>query len=140
MTINIINKKNYTKIPNKKHLTTWTHQIIKKCLNININITNKLHIKILNKKYRNINKFTDILTFKNEYIIKNTVGDIIICKQLIKKNKHNTFENWHNIITHGLLHLLNYDHKKNYDNYIMCSIQKKIGMSGIEPPTTTTSK
>lgn len=140
MTITIINKKNYTKIPNKQHLTFWINKIIKKQLNININITNKLHIKILNKKYRNINKPTDILTFKNEYIIKNTIGDIIICKQLIKSNKQKTLENWHIIITHGVLHLLNYDHKKNYDNYIMCSLQKKIGMSGIEPPTTTTSK
>lgn len=140
MTITIINNKNYTKTPNKKTLTFWINKVIKKQLNININITNKLHIKILNKKYRNINKPTDILTFKNDYIIKNTIGDIIICKQLIKRNKQKTLENWHIIITHGVLHLLNYDHKKNYDNYIMCSLQKKIGMSGIEPPTTTTSK
>lgn len=140
MTTNIINKRKYIKIPNNIQINTWVNQIIKKHLNININITNKTQIKILNKRYRNINKSTDILTFKNEHVIKNTIGDIIICKQLIKnKNKHK-FENWQKIIRHGILHLLNYDHKNNYDNYIMSSLQTKIGMSGIEPPTTTTSK
>ena len=45
---------------------------------------NKKEIQKLNKKYRGINKPTDVLSFsaaKN----KNIFGDIIICKEIIEK-------------------------------------------------------
>lgn len=94
-----------------------------------LKISKKRYIKTLNKRYRKINNYTDILTFKekNKFLI-------IICIDLIKENEINK------ILIHGLLHLIGYDHEKEKDNKIMNNISFKIGMSGIEPPTFTTSK
>ncbi len=134
MKINLINKpkKNHNA---KKKFTKLIKKIIKKKININIKIINSRCMKIMNKKYRKIYSNTDILTFKNK-ITKNILGDILICETFIKKKK----EKLQTIILHGILHLLKYNHKNNTDNKIMTNMQNKIGMSGIEPPTTTTSK
>lgn len=98
----------------------------------NIFYINEYNIKIINKKYRNKNKKTEILSFKNN----NTLGDIIICKNIIAKKKKNLKKT----ILHGLLHLLGYKHAYNTDYKIMKKLEHIIGMSGIEPPTITTSK
>lgn len=138
MKINIITKtpnttlKNYTTII-KYILTIKTQKII------NIKITNEKNIKILNNKYRRKNTSTDVLTFKNENIEKyKIIGNIVLCPKIIfKKHKKICFKK---IIIHSILHLLNYDHIEKKDFIIMSEIEKKIGMSGIEPPTITTSK
>lgn len=97
--------------------------------NIETKNVNKYIIKALNKRYRKKNNPTDILTFREINIFY-----IIICIDLIKKNKIDK------ILIHGVLHLIGYDHKKLKDEKIMNKIGFKIGMSGIEPPTITTSK
>lgn len=137
MKVNIINK-----IPNKiKNKILNTIKCIlknKKNKTINIKITTAINIKILNKKYRGKNKETDVLTFKNENIkLHNDIGTIILCPKIMKKTKKNY---WETTLIHSILHMLNYDHLKNKDFVIMSKLEKKLGMSGIEPPTITTSK
>ena len=109
------------------------NKIIKKNYGINIIILSKKEIKILNKKYRKVNKETDILTFSNDIQI-NLLGDIILCMEVIE----NTYIN--KTLIHGILHLLEYNHIQLTDAKIMHQVENKIGMSGIEPPTITTSK
>ena len=67
-------------------------------------------IKKLNKKYRNINKPTDILSFP----LSKTSGEIFICKSEAKKEMVKFDRAYDNFITflfiHGLVHLKGYDH------------------------------
>lgn len=136
MKINIINK-THNKI--NKYIFNKINFILKKHKTIDIKITNEKEIKILNKKYRKKHTSTDVLTFKNENIKTiNNIGCITLCpKIMFKKHKKNC---WEKIIIHSILHILNYDHLEKKDFTIMSKIEKKIGMSGIEPPTITTSK
>lgn len=111
--------------------------ISKKKIKINIKVISEKKIKTLNKKYRQKNKGTDILTFKNEILNKKKyIGDIILCLKIMNK-KRITLEKG---VIHSILHLLEYDHLKKKDSKIMQQIENKVGMSGIEPPTITTSK
>ncbi|CAB3976408.1 rRNA maturation RNase YbeY [Candidatus Azoamicus ciliaticola] len=138
MKVNIINK-TPNKIKNKILDTAKYILKNKKNKTINIKITNEKNIKILNKKYRGKNKTTDVLTFKNENIkIHNDIGTIILCPEIMKKTQKKN--HWQKTLIHSILHILNYNHIKNKDFIIMSKIEKKIGMSGIEPPTITTSK
>ena len=87
-------------------------------------LSNNKKIKILNKKFRNKNKHTDILSFPFSSKIENLkeiyLGDIIISfnymnkpKNLINKEfKKKTIK----IFIHGFLHLLGFDHI-NYKSY-----------------------
>jgi len=64
----------------------------------------------LNKKYRGKNKVTDVLSFGSE------LNEIVICLREVKKNakKYNsTFKKeLVQVLIHGILHLLGYEHEK----------------------------
>lgn len=93
-------------------------------------------IKKLNKKYRNKNETTDILSFPfyekrklNQLIKKKEkiyLGDIIININKITKKSKNFFfiKYFDKIWVHGLTHLLGYKHKSNQDYLAMTKIEK----------------
>ena len=96
-------------------------------------LSNNKNIKILNKKFRNKNKHTDILSFPFERKMKNSkeiyLGDIIISYEYMDKLndlKKNFEENTVKIFIHGFLHLLGYDHIKDKDYKIMLQAENKI--------------
>ena len=114
----------------KKHIY-YIKKIIKNNTKINIYKTDKNHIKKLKKKYKKENKTTDILSFTSKNKLDN---DIYIYNTETYKKKISK------LIIHGTLHILDYTHNKKNDSQIMLALEKIIGMSGIEPPTITTSK
>jgi len=93
----------------------------KKPINHTIFLTNNRKMKALNKKFRNKNKTTDVLSFpfnnkKNNK--KNTyLGDIAISYEIINKRSKNSnfFIEFDKMWVHGYLHLLGHDHKKKKD-------------------------
>ena len=99
-------------------------------------LTNSLNMKKLNKKFRNRNKATDVLSFpffssNNLRSInkkKFYLGDIATCYEIInnRSQKNNFFSEFDKVWVHGLLHLIGYDHIKNQDYYIMDKIEKTI--------------
>ncbi len=94
-------------------------------------------IKKLNKKFRNKNNSTDVLSFPfyNKVEFKKKIkqdkevylGDIIININKIK-NKNNKVKfriEFIKLWIHGLAHLFGYDHKKDKDFYNMTNVEKK---------------
>ena len=87
-------------------------------------------IRLLNKKFRNKNKSTDVLSFpfyKAEDIkkFKNRniyLGDVIL--NYHKINKNNFKKNFNKLWIHGFLHLFGYKHHKDKDFYKMNKIEK----------------
>ena len=99
-------------------------------------LTNSLNMKKLNKKFRNRNKPTDVLSFpsfssQNLKLIKEKniyIGDIAISYEIINSRSKNFFSlsEFDKVWIHGFLHLLGYDHVKNKDYYKMNKIEKRI--------------
>ena len=94
-------------------------------------------IKAINKKYRKIDKPTDVISFaleenqKEQVFLKNRVlGDIYIS---LDKAKKQAIEYGHSLrrelcflAVHGLLHLLGYDHNTKEEEKIMFKKQELI--------------
>ncbi len=81
-------------------------------------LTNNEKIKKLNKKFRNQNKPTDVLSFPLKDNYKKTyIGDIAVSYEIINKRaKLSNFNlEFDKMWIHGYLHLIGYDHKKNKD-------------------------
>ena len=103
---------------------------------ITVLLTNNKKIKLLNKKFRNKNKSTDILSFPffdkinlNKNLKSNNIylGDIAISYEDFSKKNINNFQNgFIKIFIHGFLHLLNFDHKSKKEYEIMHSVENKI--------------
>ena len=99
-------------------------KFVNKRIYLTLLLSNNKNIKKLNKKFRNKNTTTDVLSFpsfeKNEINkkLRNKeevyLGDIIVnLKKIKNKNKKNNFKlEFDKIWIHGLVHLLGYDHKK----------------------------
>jgi probable rRNA maturation factor len=109
-------------------------RFIKKKVSLTILLSNNRNIKRLNKKFRNKNKPTDILSFplekkfnlkKNPYL-----GDIVISYEFMNKPKTLKNLEFKNKVTkifiHGFLHLLGYDHHKIKDFKKMIKEEEKI--------------
>ena len=99
------------------------YRFIKKKISLTIILSNNKNIQKLNKKFRNKNKATDVLSFPSEkkINIKRSpyIGDIIIGFEFINKPRTLSTLDFKNKVTkifiHGFLHLLGYDHVKLKD-------------------------
>ena len=103
-------------------------------------------IRKLNREYRGIDKTTDVLSFpifekdELEAIRKETdenkkiklleLGDIILCMDVVEKQavEYGTgiLRETLYMITHGMCHLLGYDHIVQEDKIIMRSLENKV--------------
>jgi len=101
---------------------------IKKEVNLSLAFIGSGRMRKLNRKYRGKNRVTDVLAFPESEVLFEKfkigplqkvkgLGEIVICLREVKKNAkrfNSTFEKeLANVLIHGLLHLLGYDHEKN---------------------------
>ena len=99
------------------------YRFIKKKVSLTILLSNNKNIKKLNKKFRNKNKATDVLSFPSEKKINikksSYIGDIVISYDFMNKPKALSILEFKNKVTkifiHSFLHLLGYDHIKLKD-------------------------
>ena len=103
---------------------------------ISVVIVDKDKIHEINKTYRNVDKVTDVISFAfedNRGITPNGIrilGEIYLC---MDKAKEQAIEYGHSnkreicyLVTHGLLHLLGYDHEKEEDKKEMRTKEEEI--------------
>ena len=110
------------------------YRFVKKKVSLSVLLSNNTNIKKLNKKFRNKNKPTDVLSFPSEKKInikKNSyLGDIIISYEFMNKPKFLTNLEFKRKVTkifiHGFLHLLGHDHIKLKDYKKMFRQEEKI--------------
>ena len=110
-----------------------------KRVSLTLLLSNNRCIKKLNKKFRNKNKSTDILSFpfnKKIKISKETyIGDIIISFNFMDKPKSQNLKIFREKVVktfiHGYLHLLGFDHIKNKEYKKMLNEEEKLYKSVI---------
>lgn len=134
-------------INNNKELVEETEQMkdfIKYCVKklklknviFNVIIINNKKIHEINKKYRKIDKPTDVISFALEDSKENftskirMLGDIYISYEKVKSQaleyNHSLVRELCFLTIHGLLHLLGYDHMKKEDEIRMFELQKEL--------------
>ena len=135
----IINDTNY-KIENLDTLNNYLNFLVKKrnledaIFNIIFVTSEKIHE--INKEYRNVDRVTDVISFALEDSIEGYVeeirmlGDIYICVEKMKEQaelyNHSGLREMCFLTTHGLLHLLGYDHMEEDDEKVMFSLQEEL--------------
>ena len=128
-----INYQNFTSYKTKQFEEKY-HNIAKYTLdrfnlkgNVELSVTfvSKNKIKEINNMYRHIDRVTDVISFENDEGFESydgfiTLGDLFICVNKAKmqaKNYGHSFEReMCFLFTHGLLHLLGYDHTKSLED------------------------
>lgn len=101
---------------------------------VNYAFVRKGQIRKLNKKFRKVDKVTDVLSFPdgdwNPETNKKFMGDVLICKAVAKKQAKMFGQSLAREITflqvHGTLHLFGYDHMEPADEAKMLGRQREI--------------
>ena len=108
---------------------------------VSVSIVDNKYIHKINKKYRGIDRPTDVISFafldgevNKEALFHNKstvcLGDIYIsldkAKEQAEEYQHSLERELSFLFIHGLLHLLGYDHMKEEDEKVMFSLQEEI--------------
>ena len=94
---------------------------------VSVLLTNDSEIRQLNKKYRNIDKATNVLSFsiENDAYLNDLkmIGDLVLSKERIINEAHEqkkTFnEHFAHLLIHGFLHLIDFSHESQKDSNLM---------------------
>ncbi len=132
---------NYGKeIPNYEEIENYVEYLVKElnldnCMFNIIFITNK-EIHKINKEYRKVDRPTDVISFALEdnkdieYKDFRLLGDIYISVdraiEQAKEYNHSLKRELCFLSTHGILHLLGYDHQTKKEEEIMFTKQKEL--------------
>ncbi len=123
---------NYHDIFNSILLKTKNVLEINKNIELNIKVIDDKEMISLNKETRNINKTTDVLSFPMNIHYGDTefLGDMFISLDVAKKQAEEQNQTLKTelsfLFTHGLLHLLGYDHDNKKNEVKMFEIKDKI--------------
>lgn len=122
-------KNNQRKITiNKKDIARIAEKILKikgfKNAELSILFTGKRNICTLNKKFRNINRPTDVLAFsmregEDVDLHPELLGDVVICPEIAQSEIYLC-------LVHGILHLLGFDDSTDKKHSIMKKEQNRI--------------
>jgi metalloprotein, YbeY family len=143
----------YLNIKEDKTYEKTVEKVINKCfeeeglidskLIITITFTTPEEIRKINKKYRKIDRATDVLSFpmfekqeleekiKNkDFLYEDVLGDIIISIDKVKEQAeeygHSFERELSYMLVHGFYHLMGYDHIEEEDKKIMRPKEEKI--------------
>lgn len=134
---------NEEEIINKVVQTVLELENIKHELEIYITLTNNEEIHKINNEYRQVDRPTDVLSFpmyereeiprlreEKEDDVEEVLGDIIISIPKIKEQAEEYGHSYERelayLTTHGMLHLLGYDHMIEEEKVIMREHEEKV--------------
>ncbi|MBO5142422.1 MAG: rRNA maturation RNase YbeY [Clostridia bacterium] len=134
---------NEEEIINKVVQTVLELEYIKHDLEIYVTLTNNEEIHKINNEYRNVDRPTDVLSFpmyEREEIpklrqekqddIEEVLGDIIISIPKIKEQAEEYGHSYERelayLTTHGMLHLLGYDHMIEEEKIVMREHEERV--------------
>lgn len=123
-------------IPLIEEAITTVLKLEKKSLDceISISFVDNNEIRQLNKKYRNVDRETDVLSFPMEegdkIISMNILGDIVISLEKAleqsKEYKHSLKREIIYLTVHSMFHLLGYDHMTEDEKHTMRNKEKEV--------------
>ena len=108
------------------------YRFLNKKISLTLLLSNNKSIKKLNKKFRNKNKSTDVLSFPFENKKKkgSYIGDIIISFNFMDRPKNQNLKLFKDKVIktfiHGFLHLIGFDHIKLKDYKKMLKEEENI--------------
>lgn len=129
--------KNYKQFVNQITARVETVLKLDKQYDFSIILVEPEAIRTINSEYRNIDKVTDVISFASlddesfttpESTIE--LGDIFVNVKAIREQAsdygHSLKREFCFLITHGILHLLGYDHMNSDEETIMIRLQEEI--------------
>ena len=130
--------------PDEDSIKRWVSAAIRderdEC-ELSIRIVDEQESADFNQRYRGKSGATNVLSFPFDAVTPEPLpilGDLVICAPVVAREaseQHKTIDaHWAHIVTHGVLHLLGYDHIEDHDAEQMESLETAIMLVLDFPP------
>lgn len=125
--------------------TVLKEEGVKKDVDVYITLTHNENIRQINAEHRNIDKPTDVLSFpmfereeiptlkeesSEDELVETMLGDIIVSVEKVREQAeeygHSFRRELAYLVTHGMLHLLGYDHMIEEEKVVMRKREEEI--------------
>ena len=93
---------------------------------VTIALVSDAHIRALNRRYRRIDKATDVLSFEPSDIAIATA----VARRQAREAGHSYSDELKVLALHGLLHLMGYDHHARSDREAMARVERRLRAKG----------
>lgn len=150
MQIELQNATDSKDIPDLATIESWIEQAVKIIPDkipaeqnaMTIRIINKTESAYLNSTYRHKEGATNVLAFEDHSLGEleaDSLGDLAICIDIVREEAEAQnkpiMAHWAHLITHGLLHLIGYDHMEDDEAEVMEALESKILLTlGFDDP------
>jgi len=134
-------------IPSNEDFQKWAEKIQFQAsqTSVCLRIVDESEAREINKRFRNIDKATNVLSFPAEIPAEvlqeqglNLLGDIVICASVVNDEAKEQEKHWAHLLIHGILHLQGYMHDTNEQAREMEALEVMILKDlGIENPYQT---
>ncbi len=124
MAIDIQLASNHPQIPSSKNILRWADNVLvrQQQADCTIRIIDEKEARSLNSQFRHKDYATNVLAFPadlGDEIELQLLGDIVICADVVVREAQEQGKiidaHWAHMVTHGLLHLLGFDHINDED-------------------------
>lgn len=121
-----------TNIPTVSEFKVWAEKIPSSNIesSVCLRIVGEDEARDLNKRYRNIDKGTNVLSFPADIPTElglNFLGDVVICAPIVfreaQAQKKDLNSHWAHLLVHGILHLQGYDHDNDKQAEVMEALE-----------------
>lgn len=131
-------------IPALSDFRAWAAKIPSSDINAHVclRVTDEDETRNLNKRFRNIDKATNVLAFPADISKEfgtNFLGDVVICAPVVLREaqtqKKDIVAHWAHLLVHGILHLQGYTHDSDSQAELMEVLEiKTLQKLGIDNP------
>jgi probable rRNA maturation factor len=112
------------KVPRRRALAALAERVLRQegvAGQVNLVFCEDAHVRELNRRYRKLDKVTDVLSFI--YEDEDVFGEIYIASSQALKQaprwRNTFFEELKRLVVHGALHVAGYDHMRKNDRTVM---------------------
>jgi probable rRNA maturation factor len=141
-------------VPAESDIRDWLEKVVahvgtgtQRSIEISVKIVDEIEGRALNKRYRDQDSATNVLSFPLSDVGLNdlpadlplAVGDIVICGPVAAREAGDQgkkdSDHWAHLLVHGALHLLGYDHETDDQAREMEALEARIlALGGVENP------
>jgi probable rRNA maturation factor len=101
---------------------------------LSVSLTDDRELRALNRKFADEDHATDVLSFEQEAPL---LGDVVISVETAARQamvaKHSLLAELFHLATHGVVHLLGYDHATKAEERVMFAYEAKLRARAIAP-------
>lgn len=102
---------------------------------VGVRLTDDAEVRRLNRRWRGMDKPTNVLSFASEASGSRLLGDVVIARQTLSREAaeqgKSPMDHLRHLVVHGVLHLLGFDHERSEAEAARQEFRERVILAGL---------